>query len=171
MAYCKLCGSVMVEGMAAKADKNMCKRCYSDMTRYRRWQTQEEPLNVIQTSETLRLEKMFKSNMAAGRYVPRCFIKEPVDVECETCDKVYKTSTGLKLCKECSKREQIYIKLVEQESKVSGRSVAIVVIRDRAEYAARKRVALQRYEAMYTDLHSNGKRVPQAFLRRLDGGV
>jgi hypothetical protein len=165
MIECKLCSEVIPEGYVASADKKMCKKCYSDVVRYRRWQTMTGQIDVYKQSEIHRLETMFKANMAQGKYVPRCFKLPKTPVVCETCSKTFETNTGLKLCYDCNKREQMYIRLLVENGKARGGSAVFVTIVEGKTSKPRKREALHRMDGEYAELHAKGRRVPQAFLR------
>jgi hypothetical protein len=163
---CKLCGGPILEGNITMADKNMCKKCYSDMGKYRRWQTQTKALTPSQESEVNRLEKMFRSNLAAGRYVPSCFKNKPVDKRCETCHRAFSTSTGLRVCSECHAKESQYIKLLSMRGRHKWNAEKAAII-GKDGFGLKQRGSmdtLEKYDNYYADLFNLGRRVPRRWL-------
>lgn len=176
MFKCKLCGEELHESHVSSADKNMCRPCYSDMVNYRRWTTRTDYTPTPSQESTIhRLEQMFRHNMQHGGYVPKCFTKDRKDVECQTCGKVFKTSTGITLCWECQIREGEYRKLLadkERGAKTYGglEGIAKRVWKEQQksmkDTVAVQKEALHKLDAYYSEKHSQGKRVPLAWIER-----
>lgn len=143
MITCKLCCKDYLETDMSSNHKKMCKKCYADVTKYKRWQASTKKLTSHQEGIAARLEAMFDENAKLDRYVPECYTKPRRITNCVTCDREFLTSTNIRYCNHCRSRENSYRKLLHthptspavlehelfyQEQRMMGRSVPTIFI-------------------------------------------
>lgn len=142
---CKLCHKDLP---ASKADPKMCKKCYTDISQYRRWLASTTKLMPYQESKASRINDMIEVNIENGGYVPRFYMNDSVETTCASCDVLYTTPTRITICSACRSKESAYHAAVAKNESVN---------------------LISKYDSYYADLHAAGKRVPRLYLKMSHG--
>lgn len=147
---CKLCGVTKEPHQISSADKKMCRKCHSDVVRYKRLKDKGGATEVHDIVFMDRITKMFKSNISAGRYVPKAYYATSKLKECVTCLQSFKTTSGSNICSACQKKERAYRSLIAR---------------------GKETFTLAQYDDDYRRLHTMGRVVPKIVFERVKGLV
>lgn len=141
MNPCKLCHQVLPN---SSSDRNMCKKCYSDITKYKRLIVKNKSTPKEQRFMAT-LEGLFRDNEKNDGYVPKCFYASEDVSRCVTCFEDFKRIALHQFCSKCQAKERAYISLHSSNP---------------------RSLKLDDYYSHYVKLHLLGRKVPNLFYER-----
>lgn len=134
---CKLCHKVQE---MSTADPKMCKKCYTDLTQYRRWISKKKKPELHQVSRMARINSYIEHNILIGGYVPQFYSAQAEVKKCGSCDSDFVSPVDTRVCTECRVMESNYITAIKNDTQTD------------------------KYEAIYHERFRAGKIVPKAYL-------